>query len=207
MIWILLSIVLIGLLLDLYLPIKKDFRRFDPVVTGQLDEMMWRSYYEKKPVKLFFQLTKLMRSQFGAPLVRSFVMAYRSAKAAFIFKNGTNRAQYEKAFPDLKKYFTHINALSKEHFDVDQMTHDELEWWIIRRERDQHPPSDWSTILQKELANMYHMPMETFKPHADLRVEAMVYRDNKGDQITQSDWDKIQNMCIDAWTLLYKAVN
>ena len=91
MIAIFLAATLIGLLLDLYLPIKNDFRKFDPVNIGRLDARMWRSYYEKKPLILFFQLSKLMRTQFHAPLIRSFVMAFYSAKAAFVFKKGVNR--------------------------------------------------------------------------------------------------------------------
>ena len=82
---------------------KVNFRDFDPVVVGKLDADMWRSYYEKKKIKLLWQMSELVREQFHAPFWRSFPMAYRAAKAAFVFKEGKNRDDYAKAFPFLEK--------------------------------------------------------------------------------------------------------
>jgi len=198
------SILLLGLLLDLYLPLKKNFRDFDPEAVGHLDQKMWRSYYEKKPIVLFNQLARLMRKQFHAPYVRSYLMAYYSAKAAFVFKEGTNREDYIQALPYLNNYFSALNDLSKTTFSVKEMTELELEWWIIRRERDKHPPAEWVDILAKEAALMYSIPAEKFKPYADKRVEAMLLRDEKGDSITETDWAIIDQMCIEAWALMKK---
>ncbi|MBK7606102.1 MAG: hypothetical protein IPI18_02230 [Saprospiraceae bacterium] len=56
-----LLILLIGLGLDLFMPIKRDFKKFDPVQVSHLDAAMWRSYYEKRSFKLFLQLGELIR--------------------------------------------------------------------------------------------------------------------------------------------------
>jgi len=47
---------------DVLMPRRSDFRQFDPVATGRLDADMWRSYYERRPARLFWQLAQLERA-------------------------------------------------------------------------------------------------------------------------------------------------
>jgi hypothetical protein len=190
---------------DLNIKKKVNFRHFDPVVVGKLDADMWRSYYEKKKIKLFWQMSKLVREQFHAPFWRSFPMAYRAAKAAFVFKEGQNRTDYAKAFPFLENYYTDINALSDKPFDTEAMTQQELEWWIIRREKE-HTTADWERILAETASIIYHEPPEKFNDYARLRVEAMFYRDQKGAQITEDDWLKINDLCVHSWQSVQTAL-
>ena len=76
-------------LTDLYVPWQVNLQTFDPLELARLDGEMWRSYYEKKPLKLFWQSAKLMREQVHAPFWRSFVMSYHAAKAVkSLFHNG-----------------------------------------------------------------------------------------------------------------------
>jgi hypothetical protein len=82
---------------DILMPRSTDFRQFDAVATGRLDAEMWRSYYERKPAKLFWQLARSLRVQFDAGFWQSFPIAYRAAKAAFTFKDGRSRDDYAKA--------------------------------------------------------------------------------------------------------------
>lgn len=203
---VLIVILATALAFDLYLPVKKDFRQFDPVVVGKLDAEMWRSYYEKKPVRLFFQLSQLMRTQFHAPYVRSHFIAYYSAKAAFVFKDGRNRIQYAGALPYLKTYFSQLNDLSKVPFNFFKLAEEELEWWIVRREGDKYTPSDWEGILAREGEIMYSIPKEKFMDYARDRVAAMVLRDQKGQSITEQDWMAITQLCIQAWTKFHSVV-
>ena len=186
--------------LDLYSPIKTDFKKFDPVQVGVLDAAMWRSYYEHKQVKLFFQLSKLMRSQFHAPWLRSYMISYYSAKAAFVFNKGHDRASYAKALPYLSAYYQQIEALSDSHFNFLQMAQLELEWWIIRRESDIHSPEDWKIVLGHLGETMYSIPANRFATFADQRVRAMLLRDRKGEMIEENDWDQIEKICVEAWT-------
>ncbi len=191
---------------DLFMPRTANFRRFDPAVVGQLDAEMWRSYYETQRVKLFWQMSKLMRYQFHAPFWRSFPMAYSAAKAAFIFKKGQNREDYVKALPFLEKYYAQINALSDKPFDVKTMAQQELEWWIIRREP-QHTPSDWEQLLAQTAAILYNETADKFTVYARLRVDAMFFRDQKGQNISESDWQKINDLCVQSWLAVQKAVS
>jgi len=88
LIFFLISILLaVWITIDLNYPYKTDIKKFDYAEVAKLDGAMWRSYYEKKKFRLFLQSSELMRKQFGVPFWRSQAMAYRAAKAAFIFKD------------------------------------------------------------------------------------------------------------------------
>jgi hypothetical protein len=148
-IWFLFVLLIAWIVTDINYPFKTDIRTIDAAKTARLDGAMGRSNYEKKPVQLFMQSAKLMRNQFHLPFWRSYQVSYYTAKAAFIFKDGTNRNDYAKALPYLQKYYININEISNTAFDVDTAAASELEWWTIRRERLQHPPQEWEEWLTK----------------------------------------------------------
>lgn len=185
--------------IDLFYPFKRDISRIDAVETAKMDAAMWKSYYEKRPVKLFFQSARLMRSQFHFPLWQSFPVAYYAAKAAFAFKDGKNRDDYQEALLPLKKYYGLVNRISLNTFDADSAAVTELEWWIIRRDREHHPPAEWEVWIAATPSIMYHIPATSFNEYAQLRVKAMLLRDAKGEFITPADWDSIRNVLLQSW--------
>ena len=106
--------LLVGVLLyDLYYPRTAKMREFDPNEVARLETAMWRSYYDKKQVQLFNQLSELLRTQYHMPLVRSNQVAYYAANAAFAFKDGKTQADYEKAIPELVKFYAAIRKMSE----------------------------------------------------------------------------------------------
>src|SRR5262245_47534182 len=119
---------------DLFGPRRADIRVFDPVEVARLDTAMWRSYSERRPVALFLQLDELMREQFHFPWLRSYVAAGRATRAAFVFKDGHDRAEYRRALPDLVAYYRAIRGISATPFDVASAARLELEWWIVHRQ-------------------------------------------------------------------------
>jgi len=193
------SLLVLWIAIDLLYPYKTNIKKFNSADVARLDGAMWRSYYEKKKLKLFYQSAELMRKQFGVPFWRSQVMAYHAAKAAFIFKDGHDRTEYDKALPDLIKYYTQIRNISKESFDVDSAARLELEWWVIRRYRNEHPPAEWEKYLSLLAQTVYHEPAEKFVTYAHLRVEAMLLRDGREDAITENDWQQIDRLLNQAW--------
>ncbi len=205
--WIVFGLLPAWIAFDLARPSKTDFRRFDPIAVGRLDADMWRSYYEKRRLRLFQQLARLMRVQFRAPFWRSHVIAYRAAKAATVFQAGKNREDYSRALPHLERYFNALNHLSNRPFDAAQLSRTELEWWIIRREPEQYTPSDWERLLAETAAGFYGLPANRFENHAKLRVEAMRLRDGKGDAVSEADWKEINRLLEQSWTALHQAVN
>ena len=89
--------------IDIIYPLKTDITKINAFETANLESGMWRSYYEKKPLKLFMQSAQLMRDMFHMPFWRSYLVSYYDAKAAFVFKDGHNRSDYEKV-PDIIIY-------------------------------------------------------------------------------------------------------
>jgi len=201
-----LLLLLAWIVIDINYPFKTDIRKIDAAETARLDGAMWRSYYEKKPVKLFMQSAELMRNEFHISFWRSYLVSYYAAKAAFVFKEGINRSDYNKALPYLKKYYNNINDISNISFNTDSVAVTELEWWIIRRERDKHVPAEWEDLLAKTSAMIYHLPETKFHEYAHLRVQAMLLRDEKGNNISEADWQQIEKLLLAAWQSFSNAV-
>ena len=193
---------------DLLAPRESKMRNFNPDEVARLETAMWRSYYDKKQVALYNQLTELLRSQYNLPLVRSNVVAYEAARAAFVFKDGKNRADYEKALPNLISFYTSIRKVSDIPFDIDRAARLELEWWIIHRERKTHKPGDLDRSLAELAAELYRIPVERAMEHARLRAEAMTIRDNRAENggVREQDWEKIDDLLHGSWRSLKEAV-
>jgi hypothetical protein len=197
-----------GALYDLYLPRATRMREFDPDEVGRLETAMWRSYYEKQHVNLFNQLAELLRTQYHMTRVKSNLVAYYAADAAFIFKQGGQRSDYEKALPNLVKFYGAIHETGDLQFDVDRAARLELEWWIIHRQRAQHPPGDLEKALADLQAEIYHVPVDRLMEHGRLRAEAMTIRDTKADKggVTEADWARINELLKESWRSLAQAV-
>ena len=125
---------------DLVAPRRTEMRRFDPDEVARLDTLMWRSYYSRERLRLFRQLAELLRTQYRLPFWRSNLVALRAARAAFVFKDGRSRPDYERALPDLVRFYEHLRATSDTPFDPGRAARLELEWWIVHRERKTRAP-------------------------------------------------------------------
>lgn len=195
--------------IDLFAPRTSHLKKFDANEVARLETAMWRSYYQKERVKLFNQLTELLRTQYNLPLVRSHAVAYQASRAAFVFKDGRNRADYEKALPYLVNFYQAIRNVSDLEFDVDKAAKLELEWWIIHRERKRQAPGNLDRALAELPAEIYRTPVEKMAEHARLRAEAMTIRDNKAEEggVTEADWAKIEELLRGSWQSLFNAVN
>jgi hypothetical protein len=193
---------------DLYFPRTAHLRQFDADEVARLETAMWRSYYDKQRVKLFFELGKLLRSQYNMPLVRSNRVAYYAARAAFVFKRGKQRSDYEQALPDLVKFYQSIRDMSDVPFDVNRVAQVELEWWIIHRERAKHQPGDLDKALAELQSAIYGLPVERFMEHGKKRAEAMTIRDDKAESggVSEEDWKKIDQLLHESYRSLAQAV-
>ena len=196
-------------LVDLYGPRQTNIRQFDPDEVARRDTAMWKSYYGRQRLRLFLELGEVLRSQYQLPFVRSNAVAVKAAKAAFVFKDGNSRADYEKALPDLVAFYREIRAVSTTPFDVERAARLELEWWIIHRERDRHDPNDLVVALAELAGEVYQQPAADFMEHARLRAEAMTIRDTKAAAVgvTEEDWAKIDGLLHESWRSLHAVVN
>ena len=203
-----LALVICAVLFDLFYPRKTSLREFDSDEVARLETAMWRSYYEKQRVRLFNEATELLRTQYHLTPVKSNVVAYYAANAAFVFKEGKQRSDYEKALPDLIKFYNYLHNMSDIDFDVYKVSKLELEWWIIHRERESHAPGDLARALAELQAAIYDLPVERVMEHGRLRAEAMTIRDTKAEQggVTEADWAKINDLLRQSWGSLAQAV-
>ncbi|HKS42528.1 MAG TPA: hypothetical protein VJX74_18085 [Blastocatellia bacterium] len=204
-----LALLLAYALFDLYGPRSSRMRSFDANEVARLETAMWKSYYSRERFKLYNQMTELLRTQYNLPFIRSNTVAYQASRAAFVFKDGHNRQEYEKALPYLVDFYSSVRKVSDVPFDVDRTARLELEWWIIHRERKSHAPGDLDRALADLPAEIYGVPAERLMEHAKLRAEAMTIRDNKAEQggVTDADWAKIDELLHASWQSLRKAVN
>lgn len=205
---IVLVLLICGALYDLYYPRTTQMREFNPDEVARLETAMWRSYYEKQRLQLFNELAELLRSQYGMSQLKSNQVAYYGANAAFVFKQGHERADYEKALPDLLKFYAAIRKMSDIPFDADRAARLELEWWIIHRQRDEHAPGDLAKALAELQAEIYHVPVDRVLEHGRLRAEAMTIRDTRAENggVTEADWTRINELLKESWGSLAKAV-
>jgi hypothetical protein len=206
---IVLTLLVGALLYDLYYPRSAKMREFDPNEVARLETAMWRSYYDKKQVQLFNQLSELLRTQYHMPLVRSNQVAYYAANAAFAFKDGKTQADYEKALPELVKFYGAIRKMSDIPFDVDRVARLELEWWIVHRERWKRGAEELPRALAELQSAIYGVPVEKVLEHGRLRAEAMKIRDTKaenGTAMSEEDWSKIKDLLRQSWHSLATAV-
>jgi hypothetical protein len=194
---------------DLYAPRHTSLRDFDPDEVARLETEMWRSYYSRQRVRLFTQMSELLRTQYRLPLWRSNAVAYQAARAAFVFKDGRTRADYERALPNLVSFYRSIREVSDTDFDPERAARLELEWWIVHRQRAQHAPGDLDRALADLASEIYRVPADKLMEHARLRAEAMEIRDRQAEQggVTEEDWRRIDELLHQSWRSLWRAVN
>jgi hypothetical protein len=210
--WLIIAAIIGALLLwagiDLFGPRRADIRRFDPKEVAHLDAVMWRSYYNRNSRQLFLQLAELMRRQFHFPLLKSNEVAAYAAKAAFVFKDGHNRADYEKALPELEEYFQAIRDISTKSFDVQRAAQLELEWWIVHRERGHHADGDLARALAEAASELYQVPADKLMEYGRYRADAMKIRDTRAFDggVTEADWRQIESDLQSSWQSLWKAI-
>ncbi len=194
---------------DLYSPHKIDIRDFDADEIARLDTAMWRSYYSRERLRMFSELTEVLEKQYKLRFWRRQLVAFYAAKSAFVFKDGKSRADYEKALPDLGKFYAEIRAVSTTDFDARRAAELELEWWIVHRERKKYKEGDLRNALADAASALYNVRAENFLEYGKLRAEAMEIRDRKAESggVTEEDWQKIDELLHKSWRSLHTAVN
>ncbi|MFT0171128.1 hypothetical protein ACLKMY_19270 [Paraburkholderia mimosarum] len=204
-----LLVVLIGYAAaDLFLPLHRDLSRFDPIATGTLETKVWHSYYDRQHVALFLELAQILRTQYHFPWLRSYVGAYYGASAAFTFKEGKERSDYEKALPALQTWFSLIRNTGNRDFDVPRTTALELEWWIVHRQRERYPPGALGSACAAAAASLYKLPVGSTLEHGQLRAQAMLLRDAREEagSVTDADWATIESLLQRSYLSLGHAV-
>ena len=190
---------------ELSRPRRVDIRVFDPDEVARLETAMWRSYYDRRRLPLFGQLVALLQGQFHLQPLRAVTLAGLAARAAAVFQVGASHADYRRALPYLERYYAGVRTVSEVAFDPARTAALELEWWIVHREIDDHPPGDLEAALADLAAELYQVPAERCWAHAARRAEAMAIRDRSARRevgVTDDDWDRIEAVLWVSWKAL-----
>jgi len=180
---------------------RHSMRDFDPHEVARLETRMWRSYYDHRSFRLFADLVTLLRDQYHLSFWRAVAGAYHAARGAVVFQRGHERPDYLLALPDVVRYYELIASAATESFDVRRVSEDEVEWWIVHRQRDRHPPGDLPHALAILQSDIFHQTESDFAVHAQARADAMLLRDAGG------DWGRIGELLDTSWTSLHAVVN
>jgi hypothetical protein len=190
---------------ELARPRRVDLRVFDPDAVARLETAMWRSYDDRRRLPLFARLVALLRGQFHLQPLRAVTLAGLAARAAAVFQVGASRQDYRRALLYLERYYAGIRAVSEVPFDPRRAARLELEWWIVHREADRHPPGDLEAALAALAAELYQVPAGRLATHAARRAEAMTIRDRTARRavgVLADDWDRIEAVLWVAWKAL-----
>jgi lipopolysaccharide heptosyltransferase II len=151
---------------------------FEPERLAHTETAMWQAYYDRRPVRLFGLSVRLLQEQLGFNPMVAFYNAYRLTRAAFAFKMGRTRPEYEKALRWLVPFYRTTHHRVKARWNPLEVAESELEWWIIHR-HDIQPGQ--TANLEKALAKLcglvYHLPEADLAEYAHYRAEAMLLTD------------------------------
>ena len=209
--WILplggLAALLSSMVVDLSASSPHSLSDFDPHEVARLETGMWRSYYGHQKLRLFGELGELLRSQYHVPFWRSNLGAFHAARAAVVFQAGHNRAEYERALPDIEAFYKIIRRGSATPFPVEDAARFELEWWIVHRERARQAPGELERSLANLQACLYGLPAARFEEHGRARAAGMEIRDSRSEHgaLSEADWAQIGQLLDRSWTTLKEA--
>jgi len=188
------------------IPRQADLRSFDPSEMARLETAMWRDYYDKRYVALFYHLYASTRTQFGFSPFRSLHIALSAAEAARTFQPTRSRQEADAALPALVAYYRDFAPAAPAVFDVGEVARLELDWWQARREA--VSPSDYSVTIARVAALTYGKGTDDsgVRQFGVARAEAMAYRDARGEGITEADWATIETRLVGAYRSLKASV-
>ena len=187
-------------------PRQADLRGFEPAEIARLETAMWRDYYDKRYAALFGHLYEMSRTQFGFSPLDSFRIALAAAQAAKAFQPTRSREAANAALPPLVTYYRLLASATSGGFDAEEAARLELDWWQARREAVR--PGQYGVTVARVAAITYGKPVDD--PSLLLsgigRAEAMAYRDEIGEAMTDSDWSEVECRLRRAYWSLKAAV-
>lgn len=195
--------VLVGLLYA-GMPRNSDLRAFDPQGMAKRETAMWRDYYDKRYVRLFWDLYASSRAEFRFSPLDSFRIALAAAHAARLFQPTTSREEASVALPPLEVYYNLLRKGAPADFDPDKAAQLELDWWQARREK--AAPDDFGRTIAATASMIYGAENPLIAESGRLRAEAMAYRDARDNKMTDADWLAVSGQLTAAYGKLKEGI-
>jgi hypothetical protein len=178
-------------------PGRDTFRRFDSTALGRAEARLWRDYYEHRALALAHGLVFAAHDDFGLSPWDSLRAGLEAANAARTFQASRSRAGAQAALPALTRHFAVLKRATHSTYDPAQEARLELEWWQVRRETDGYEP--YVRQIAAATGYLYGVDPARLGRYAALRGQAMDLRDRRGAHITQTDWDRISALLVEAY--------
>jgi len=117
-------------------------------------------------------MLRLTRGQFGLSLPRALVASYLATRAQMAFARQGERGGGAEAF--MRRFYRHVREPVGGRYDPRRAAELEVRWWVIHRERDQHPDrSALTAALAASYAEVHRVPVGRVAAAADFRAHAM----------------------------------
>jgi hypothetical protein len=156
---------------------NKSIRSFDPARVARLETENWEAYYQKRWGRLLWVSVSMVKEAFGLNLWQALQGAYlvgRAEIAAAPFPDN----DIPRAEAYMRRFYTLIQRVHHEPFDVNEAARLEVNWWVVHR---QLFLKDDLSLLTRALEDLYvatfRLPREQVHEAADHRSEAMRYSD------------------------------
>lgn len=185
---------------------KANLRDFDYQKVGKLDADMWRAYYNHKFFSLFRLLFLLIKQQLHLSWFTTLRLAYYSAWAAADYRINRKNVNRERVLKNITKFYKLVSDNATETFNYRITAKLELEWWDVHRASKENN-EELEQSLATAAAAMYNLNPALLKEYANYRAEAMILPRHRGDSDNnKTDWARIEEMTINSWGALHKAV-
>jgi hypothetical protein len=183
-------------------PGPRSIREFDPDRIAALEVDMWQAYYDKRNVRLFWDLTVMLREQRRYTWTKAATEGFYLARPAARFAR--MRGGYDAVLPDLEHAFRMAKDWTGATYDPAAVARAELAWWVARRDPKAQSPENVGRLIGELYATTYGVPIERVANAGRLRAEAAALRD-RGRQ--QPDWDTISDLLHRSYRELHAAVH
>lgn len=186
------------------MPRNSDLRAFNPQGLAERETAMWRDYYDRRYVRLFWDLYASSRAEFRFSPLDSFRIALAAAHAARLFQPTTSREEASVALPPLEVYYNLLRKGAPADFDPDKAAQLELDWWQARREK--AAPGDYGRTIAATASMIYGTENPLIAKSGRLRAEAMAYRDARDNKMTDADWRAVSGQLAAAYGKLKEGI-
>jgi hypothetical protein len=198
------ALIVLGAVLYVGIPRNADLRAFEPKRIAERETKMWRDYYEKHYLRLFWEVYASSRTEFRFSPLDSFRIALAASHAARLFQPTTSREEASVALPPLEVYYSLLRKGAPSDFDPDKVAALELDWWQARREK--AAAKDYAKTIAAAASMIYGAENPSIDESGALRAEAMAYRDARNGKMTDADWRAVSSQLAAAYGKLKEGV-
>lgn len=153
-------------------PGASALRGFDPEAIGRLEQRAWANYYNRDWPRLFDDLLRMSRGQFGLSLLQALYASYLATQAQVVWARQGQQDGLAEEY--MRRFYELVREPAGGRYDPRRAAELEVRWWAVHRQREQYPDrSALARALAETYAELYQTPVERLLAAGDARAEAM----------------------------------